>query len=85
VASLFHLLPLLLTKQRGLGRDNSLWSYETRKIKKRGKEERERGEKRRRKEGLLFFLVLAEKNHQGRTKILNILQGDFFRNYASNF
>ena len=52
---------------------------------KENKEKREGRERRRRKEELVLVYVLAEKNHQGRTKILNVLQGDFFRNYASNF
>ena len=67
VASLCHLLPLLLTKPKGLMHDTPLGSWEIRKRKERKKEERERREKEEEKEEGALLLLCAAEGFQEKT------------------
>ena len=71
VATLCHLLPLLLTKMRGFLCEYPLGSWETRERKEKEKEERERGERRRRKKRKPSGLPLCcREEPQGRPSVL---------------
>ena len=77
MALLGHILPLLLTKQRGLRGDNPLGSWEISKKGKMKKEERERGERRGKGSGFsLLLLGATEKNHK-EPRVFFEFQGSF--------